>query len=471
MQNGSKIMKKKIRTRPVPPDATPAGINKKTGQKQVRIKLKDGSYAIRRLNANGMMLDESKDYYAEKEIDGIRRSFKLCSSKEASQVKWAKILERINNGEIQFLDGNGEDKPLDKVVEAWLDAKEAGDRSEYTIGKCKGGIRFILKELGIKHLKDIMHHSFPDKMLKYQQNTLNNTKTYHLPKGDEFSFTQLRHILGLGKNGISLLVRKAGLNRVCRGRECYLSRQDAEKLLAHRGKASSPRTINMNLGYLEDLMNYMHRQRIIKTVPRVPQKLPERFDIRKKRRALTLDQLNHLVATTIKENTTNSDITAFERATLYQTAFYTMMRCRALKELEVKDCHLDGDTPYIYVRPETDKCRVKRSIPIPLTLAASLKTVIGSKAPNKRVWQKWIKDMAMLVLRDLEAANIPRRTEDGDIDFHSFRHSGATYYLSKGADYLIVKEMGGWKKLDQLVNTYSHLNHLNLRDNIGHLLN
>lgn len=123
-----------------------------------------------------------------------------------------------------------------------------------------------------------------------------------------------------------------------------------------------------------------------------------------------------------------------ERALLYKTLLLTGLRRGELASLTVKQIDFKSATPCIILDPKKEKNREGNSLPLRADLAADLKAWLAAN-PQLKADSPLFKVPSSLLKtfdRDLAAAGIPKRDERGrTLDVHALRTSFITL-LSKG---------------------------------------
>lgn len=146
---------------------------------------------------------------------------------------------------------------------------------------------------------------------------------------------------------------------------------------------------------------------------------------RRERRALTDEEICHLVATT-RHRGGRGRIGRRSRAVLYQVAVRTGFRRSELAALKVQDFMLDGDSPYLYLRARHAKNRKDTKQPIDKDLAGELRVFLAKRRRTQQVWDIPHHASGML-RRDLATAGIPPVDAEGRVvDFHALRHTYIT---------------------------------------------
>jgi integrase len=243
------------------------------------------------------------------------------------------------------------------------------------------------------------------------------------------------------------------------------TRKAAQAYLDHLNLPFCARTLNSRISRLKAFLEYLRKECKINSVIKLPDAIPARVRQLMPNRAMKAEELQTLVDSVLKLNQESYSMTPQQRVAYYLTAFYTMIRRRGLSELLIKNCHLDGDQPYIHVLPETDKCRVERSCPLPPYVASSIKAITEGRDGNQKVWEVPINFNTML-RSDMRKAGIAITTDDGKFNCHSFRKSGACYYMINRVDLLYICEMGGWRNPNVLLKVYKQLMHSDYRKHL-----
>jgi integrase len=117
------------------------------------------------------------------------------------------------------------------------------------------------------------------------------------------------------------------------------------------------------------------------------------------------------------------------RALVYLTAFYTGLRRGELRALCVKHLDLDGPVPHVRLPGAWTKNGRDAVLPVGPDLAGWLRTWVGEKGSEERVFRIPAYDELLKALKkDLAFAGIPYRDDHGRVfDFHSLRKSLGTH--------------------------------------------
>lgn len=170
-----------------------------------------------------------------------------------------------------------------------------------------------------------------------------------------------------------------------------------------------------------------------------PVKNLKSFDItpRSMRRSVTPEEISKLLA-----------VAPLQRRLLYETAFCTGLRAGELRSLTINDLNISGAA--LKLRAEWTKNRKDGVQPLPIQLAAALAENARAGGPQKHYEEFYAKsnvsakapeDVLLYVPshpsreldKDLVAAGIPKKTDEGKLDFHACRVAYVTLVLEAGA--------------------------------------
>ena len=167
---------------------------------------------------------------------------------------------------------------------------------------------------------------------------------------------------------------------------------------------------------------------------------------------------------------------------LYETLYYCGLRRGEARALTWNDINLeekqlrvnknivqignDNSNTYTVTTPKT-KSSI-RTIPIAETLLNDLKMLFEKEKKNygfKKSWYIFGSDVPITNsrLRDRKI-QICKKAEIKEIRIHDFRHSCAALLINNGANITIVAKYLGHTKIDETLNTYSHMYKNKLND-------
>jgi integrase len=148
-------------------------------------------------------------------------------------------------------------------------------------------------------------------------------------------------------------------------------------------------------------------------------------------------------------------MTPGDRALLYEFAIATMLRAGEIRSLTAASFKLDGKQPHVVLKAQDEKARRGARQPIPSALVPRLKELVARS--TGRVFQ-WMGEVPAKMLKpDLIAAGILYKTDEGVLDFHSFRHSGGAHLVRAGVNVKVVQFLMRHKSINLTLDTYGHL--------------
>lgn len=447
---------KKTFVRPIPKDAERVG-------DKVIIKLSNGKKAEREVNAAGKMRDKSTVYYGKvRQPDGTVKVVKLYEDKRASEARLLDLRREASRSEVGYGSDFDPSRKLQDLVETFISLKDRVCSSKQSVINARHEINTVLDGLGYKTLGQLINPETPSRVESMLSKWAKSTRGIVLPNQETFTTTEMVHILETNPRAFRKTMMRFDIKPWADGCQRRITKESAKALVDNANKLISYSTLNRYAKRMNEFFTYLHANKFIKELPRkvatFSEGVRQEGTARKKRRAVSWEVCKQLCESVRKVNKTRGvEISAFERSVLYMTAFCTMARRRALAELEVRDCHLDGPTPYIHIRPETDKSGIERNIPITYQpLLEDLRAIISGKEKGDPVFRCPM-DICNLLRRDIKHANIPYRTEDGEFDFHAFRHSGATHLCIQNVCVFKICKLAGWSDVKMFMKRYGHL--------------
>ena len=221
-------------------------------------------------------------------------------------------------------------------------------------------------------------------------------------------------------------------------RECDWTRLDhitANAFIQWRTATKGPRqgakTLNQYLDTARAFLGWCVRhRRIMDNVLATVGKLDVTRDVRRKRRALTVEQLRRLL------NAAPAD-----RRLVYLTAVYTGLRRSELAALRWSDVRLMATTPYIQLRAEATKAHRADRVPLRGELAEALRRARPTDAGDLEPVFASMPTMDNY-RADLRAAGIAYKDAQGrQADFHALRHTFGTMLQQTGAGLRTAMEL------------------------------
>ncbi len=226
-----------------------------------------------------------------------------------------------------------------------------------------------------------------------------------------------------------------------------LSPTDVENYLRtarESGKRISARTSNFHLQAARQFIRWAIRTGLAVEDPlRVLEPMNAERDRRRKRRALTADELQHLLDVTAR-GADRDGMSGPERALLYRLAVETGLRRGELVALVVADLDLETpNEPTVRVRAATAKNGREARLPLRAESVPALAAFVANRQPHCPVFatpKSW--RAAECMSADLAAAEIEATDAAGLIvDFHALRTTFATSLARSGASLQVAQRL------------------------------
>ena len=148
-----------------------------------------------------------------------------------------------------------------------------------------------------------------------------------------------------------------------------------------------------------------------------------------------------------------------DRRLLYEVALSTGLRAKEIRSLKVKD--LSPDSCGLNLHARWTKNRKQSIQPIPKWLFEKLEKESFGKPPSSPLLYV-PSHTARELDKDLEAADIPKSTEEGKVDFHSFRSIFITRVIEAGANVKEAQALARHSTPELTMNTYAKTSHQRL---------
>jgi integrase len=449
-------MHRKTVTKPQPDGAISAGPG------LVKVRAANGKWKTFEVNENGRIVIYSATFYGYvKPPDGPRQEVPLLPDRQAAETMLAELRRIAQREGAAALQERLKGKPvtlLDDLAGEYLEGMEAGGKAPGHVRTERARLTRALKECRLKQVADLEAKDLADRFGLFLKTLAAPSAAVTVPKDEWFSTKQVAALLGVSETAVWKLAKARGVtpDPQPEGRPLY-SRDSVLKLVAHRHRGASPRTLNGYRVSLTTFANWLVKRGKIKRAPYLADGLDTKRDTRRQRRAITPEELKQLVSTVRTRGKTIRGLTAETRAIAYQLGFWTMARARAIREARAEDFNLNGDPPTFSIRSESDKTRKARLVPLPKWLAQEIKNWLAGHPKSKAPLFPAPDGMGAIMRADLLDAGLPWETDEGVCDFHALRHSGCTHFLRSGISPLIVAKTGGWAGLQLIHARYGHL--------------
>lgn len=141
-----------------------------------------------------------------------------------------------------------------------------------------------------------------------------------------------------------------------------------------------------------------------------------------------------------------------KRRLIYLLALITGLRANELASLLPK--HVDDKNGGLILDAKWTKNRNPGFVSLPETLLNEVKLLARMRNPMKPLLDVPTHTARMLDM-DLNAARIPKRTDEGKIDFHALRTTFVTLTIESGANPKEAQELARHSTIDLTHNTYA----------------
>ncbi len=194
-----------------------------------------------------------------------------------------------------------------------------------------------------------------------------------------------------------------------------------------------------------------------------PLKKLKRFDATPKtvRRAITPEEIMRLL-----------EVAPEHRRIFYETAFCSGLRAKELKSLTVHD--LDLRRGGLHLHAKWTKNRMAGFQPLPSAVLEHLNGFVESGQAAALYRRNYIRhdtkyeypeepllyvpsNTSRMIERDLEAAGIPKWTEEGKVDFHALRVSYVSLVVETGADLKAAQSLARHTTPELTMNVYARV--------------
>jgi len=218
------------------------------------------------------------------------------------------------------------------------------------------------------------------------------------------------------------------------------------------------RTYNHYLQAIDSFCRWMTPKRMAFNPLTGIHRLNTEVDIRRKRRALSPQEMARLLESARTSGTVIECFDGELRARLYFTSFLTGLRRRELGSLTPQSFDLDAKLPVIVVEAACSKHRKKDTLPIHPELMALLKEWLPTLKADEHLFPRIERRRSWrMVRRDLERIGIPYENEEGVADFHAAgRHSYVTGLLLNGVGLVQAKELARHSDV-KMTMRYAHV--------------
>ena len=183
-----------------------------------------------------------------------------------------------------------------------------------------------------------------------------------------------------------------------------------------------------------------------------------KVDRRRERRALTPEELSHLLEAAEAGGIVHG-MTGHVRALLYLLAAKSGLRWSELHSLRKESFHLDTARPYVIIKAEDAKNEKESTLQLPNEVVETFSPHLASLQTNAKAFPgMWQEKGAEMLRVDLLAAGIPFADAQGRVaDFHSLRHTFGTHMGQNGVPMAVAKKMMRHSSAELTAGIYTHI--------------
>ena len=223
---------------------------------------------------------------------------------------------------------------------------------------------------------------------------------------------------------------------------------------------NSTETLASYFRSLKSFCNWLAQEGVISSSPMKHLKNTSRVPTtqKKSRRALSMEKVQFLLGIAEASTELVRGMMGPDRAILYQVALETGLRWSELFSLTIMSFSLDSDPATVTVEAAHSKRRREDVIPLRKLLVEKLKDYFAGRAKTEKAFKGMLRDKGAKMLRfDLDKAGIPVITDEGEIDFHSLRHTFITHIVMAGANPKMAQTLARHSNIELTLGRYSHV--------------
>ncbi len=224
---------------------------------------------------------------------------------------------------------------------------------------------------------------------------------------------------------------------------------------------SSHRTCNYYLKTLKQFCSWLVADNRTAENPLAYLKgLNTQTDIRRKRRALNIDEINRLIEVAA-ESPEHHLMSGQERAMLYTLAVNTGLRAGELASLTWQSFNLNDSTPFVTVLAAYSKHRRDDTIPLRPDVAGLFTQwqTERNEPMNAKIFPNLDKvKTAEMLRKDFEIAGIDYIDKAGRVaDFHALRHTFISNLSQGGVSPKVAQSLARHSTITLTMDTYTHV--------------
>ena len=229
------------------------------------------------------------------------------------------------------------------------------------------------------------------------------------------------------------------------------------------------RTYNCYLMTIKSFCNWMVENERENKNPLKRQKTIKQTVFRKVRRAMTQDEKERLLTAT-QQQPSRYNMSGYERYLAYVMALNSGLRYSEIKSLKVSSFNFYAKS--VMVKSTNTKDKEIAEIPLSSLTAKLMQDFLSNKTPQVKAFNLPHKANASKMIKaDLEQAGIEFNTDEGDVDFHSLRHTFCTNLVASGTPIHDAQQLMRHKDVQTTMKFYTHVKRESLVSAIDRLDN
>ena len=260
---------------------------------------------------------------------------------------------------------------------------------------------------------------------------------------------------------------EANIHRILRNcRFKVWSDIDGNKVKTFLAKSRGPngygeRTYNAYLRAFKEFCSWLLREdRVAGSDPMKNHPLIKQTEFRKRRRALTLDEMHRLLEAT-EASQKRFNMGGYERSLVYRLALQTGTRAGEIKRLRKLSFDFDASPCTVHVEASDTKGKRPADLILMDETAATIKEFLTDKKPQDTVFaMPHSANTANMLKEDLAEAEIEYTDASGrDCDFHSLRHTFITNLALAGVHPTVAQKLARHSSIELTMKYYTHVLH------------
>jgi site-specific recombinase XerC len=221
------------------------------------------------------------------------------------------------------------------------------------------------------------------------------------------------------------------------------------------------RTYNAYLRAFKEFCGWLIQEdRVAGSDPMKGHSLIKQTEFRKKRRALTFEEMSRLLNTT-EDAPSRFNMTGHERNLVYKLALQAGLRAGEIKSLRALSFDFDAKPPTVHVEPSDTKGKKPADLVLMPETAMAIQEFLTGKEPTDKAFAMPHKANAACMIRaDLIDAGIEYRDDaDRDMDFHALRHSFITHLALALVHPTVAQKLARHASIETTMRYYTHVLH------------